>query len=338
MASWQERSAFDRFYDVDGEPWGRVKGRRGIRLHYHDFRIGRPQRQRGKKIAQALKLKANQAIMIVGAGFNWSGEGLQNLGIEVVGTDTSDYILANLAETEESELRNCCHAVGVDPDNDLIICDRYQRGARLEYAPGRQADHAAWLIDPREKESRALWLAKHGDLSCPQDWMAPPLQIYLRRDVAGEPMARCHCPVIGEDMATRGSRSTIKRRLKKRLRYILSEELINAIDDNEALAVCEAMAKMANEHGGTVVHALSALGDITTDDFGMRLPSHDETLNWKTYNGYYLITTEITGQRQSIERVSSPGWRQFLDRYGFFDQKILPTVTKNGVKAYSELI
>lgn len=115
------KAEFDRFYQSVGERWGHPNTRPGIVLHYHWWNIIRWQvSDYAPRLAQVLGLNAGDSVVLVGAGFNGTGAGLTALGVEVIGVDTSPYILGEKDATEEAEIRAACLAAGVDPDTDTI--------------------------------------------------------------------------------------------------------------------------------------------------------------------------------------------------------------------------
>lgn len=145
MPAWG-KADFDRFYRTLGERWGRPNTRSPVWLHYHWWPIIRWQASDyAPRLASLLGLNAGDAVVLVGAGFNGTGAGLEALGIEVVGIDTSSYILNEKANTEEAEIRDACLAVGLDPDADTVIgppgnvdvnpLDLWLEGGRANPAP-----------------------------------------------------------------------------------------------------------------------------------------------------------------------------------------------------------
>ena len=64
-----------------------------------------------------LNILSGDHVCVVGAGFGWGVEAVAaETGAVTVGIDISDYIAAELAGTEEAELRAEVAAVGLDPD------------------------------------------------------------------------------------------------------------------------------------------------------------------------------------------------------------------------------
>lgn len=132
------KADFDKFYSASAERWGHPGNRPGIRLHYHWWPILQWQRTYAQRLYDVLSLQAGQDIILVGAGFNATGEGLADLGVRVIGTDLSNYIHAEKSNTEEADIRAACIAAGVDPDTDSIIgpagsvnpLDLWMRGGR----------------------------------------------------------------------------------------------------------------------------------------------------------------------------------------------------------------
>ncbi len=122
MSIWDNKAAFDQFYSSGAERYGRPNTRPQIRLHYHWYPILQWQASRYAPLLFAvLGLNAGDSVLLVGAGFNGTGAGLEALGVDVIAIDTSAYIHAVKDETEEAEIRAECLLAGVDPDVDLII-------------------------------------------------------------------------------------------------------------------------------------------------------------------------------------------------------------------------
>jgi len=226
-------------------------------LHYHWFNILQWQASSyAPRLYNLLGLQPNQGVVIVGCGFNATGEGLANLGVRVIGVDLSTYINAEKGNTEEADIRAACLAVGVNPDTDFII------------GPSGRAD-------------------------------VNPLDMFLRGG-RSNPQPRGYGQILQEEMRVRGSRNSVINAFNAQypgvnIRYIITEEVLNSITDNEAGLVCSYAQSAAQEWGSTVIHMLSPFQEGATQD-----PS----LNWKTYGA----------------------WRTWLNTNGFSTQKLLPTV------------
>lgn len=325
MPPWT-KTEFDQFYNFKAEKQGHWNGRPGIKLHYHDWSVGQWQRSEyAPLLASVLGLVSGDSVILVGAGFNWTGEGLEALGIDVLGTDISTYIHNEKGNTEEAEIRQYCLDAGVDPDVDKIYCLPTDPGAALTLDSNRVAATVNWLTDPNEAENRTKWIAEHGPLpsvaevsSVPNEhlgnwqWARDPLDVFLRGGRAS-PQPRGHGNVMDEELRVRGSRNRVWNQLQNLgftdPRYVITEEVLNSITDAEALNVCDYISTFKSEHPsiGTCVHMLSPLQPGV---------NQAPELNWKTY----------------------AEWRTFLDTNGFADQLILPTVTVFPDIAYGGLI
>ena len=325
MPAWG-KAEFDQFYRFPAEKQGHWNGRAGIALHYHDWSVGQWQRTTyAPLLASVLGLVSGNSVVLVGGGFNWTGEGLEALGINVLSTDISAYIQGEKGNTEEAEIRQLCLDVGVDPDVDKIYCLPTFPGAALTLDANRVAATVNWLTAPSEAASRASWIAAHGPLptagevsTAPNEnlgnWQfaCDPLDVFLRGGRAS-PQVRGHGQILDEELRVRGSRNRVWRQLEilgfDNASYVITEEVLNGITDAEALLVCDYIESFISEHPtlGTAVHMISPL-----QPGGNQAPE----LNWKTY----------------------ADWRIFLDTNGFSSQMILPTVTSGGVQAYSGLI
>ncbi len=319
MPVW-DKAAFDQFYRTGAEKHGHWNGRDGILLHYHYWSIGQYQRGRyAGLLAGVLSLNAGDSVALVGAGFNWTGEGLGDLGVDVIGTEISAYILGEQGNTEEAEIRQHCLDAGIDPDVDKIYCVPSDPGAALTLDVNRVEATEKWLTARSELHSRESWIAVHGRLpnraqvsTVPNEhlgnwqWMRDPLELFLRGGRAA-PQVRGSGTVIDEDLETRQSRDRVFNAMANSPRYVISEEVLNGTDDVAGLRLCDDMRRLITERSGTVIHMLSPLQS--------RKQGAPE-LNWKTY----------------------ADWRTHLDDNGFATQMILPTVTAGGVVAYSGLI
>ncbi len=121
MTVWG-KEAFDLYYSHGAERWGHPNTRPQIILHYHYYPIIRWQTlKHAPRLFNVLGMRAGDSVVLLGAGFNGTGAGLEALGVNVVGTEISDYILKEKDNTEEAEVRAECLLAGVDPDTDLII-------------------------------------------------------------------------------------------------------------------------------------------------------------------------------------------------------------------------
>ena len=265
LSPW-DFEAFKKYYYVPGEPWGHPAGRPGILLHYHNWSIGIRQRSfYGPQIANLLGLKPGDSAIFLGCGFGWTAEGLASTGVEVVGTEISSYILGEKDQTEEAEIRQCIEAVGLDPDRDTVKIDGFT-------------------------QQMGIAGVNH-------------LDIYLNGGRFA-PKKRSSLLILDQDMGTAKSRADISRSVvRANAAVVISEEVINSVDDAEALHICDIMANYASTHGVRDCRVIHMLSPAYYHE-GKRIWQEPD-LNWKTYSE----------------------WRAFLDSNGFQNQLILPSVT-----------
>lgn len=118
LVDWNLKATWDLAYSFGAEgDVGHPSTRTEVRLHYHRA-IKRPDADiKAARLAAALGWTApGPTILIVGAGFGWTAEALEDLGYtHVVGTDVSTYIQTNHGGTEEAEMDAEITAVGLDP-------------------------------------------------------------------------------------------------------------------------------------------------------------------------------------------------------------------------------
>jgi len=118
MALVYDKTLYDRQYSVRAWEHGFRNTPRCPRHHYSHF----VQRERIRKTVQMIldldgfDLATN--ILLIGGGFGWTGERLQdNHAKIVVNVDPSPYIQANKNVSEEVEIRQWLIDDGFDPDN-----------------------------------------------------------------------------------------------------------------------------------------------------------------------------------------------------------------------------
>ena len=272
------KAEFERYYRFRPErglggrftPRGQTP-RPYIYLHYHDYFVGTMQStEQALAYFNLLSMAVGDSVLIVGAGFNYTAEGLTTLGVDVAGLDTSDYILAEKDETEEAELRECIIRAGLDPDTHTI---------------------------PATDEMVSRGLAGKNFLD------------YIIRGTLAAPKARGFGTIAAEDGGTTRSVNAIARLLPSSIRFIITEETLNSVDDATAVLICQAAdrIKVNKSPNATIVHALSP-----------RQIGFDQApeLNWKTY----------------------AEWRTFLDANGFSTHKIIPTVGTAETSGYGVLL
>jgi hypothetical protein len=136
-----------------------------------------------------------------------------------------------------------------------------------------------------------------------------PLDHWIRGSRAA-PEPRTAIPAVDEDGSTVASRNKIAQRAGGGFDEIITEEVLNSVEDAVALNLCDKIAALAADKGGRVIHILSPLQPEKFER-GSQQPD----LNWKLYDD----------------------WRKFLDDNGFADHWILPSVPVQGRGHRTEL-
>lgn len=118
LKDWNQKSTWDAAYSFGAEgEWGHPNTRDEVRLHYHRG-IKRPDADtHASRLASALGwTPPSPTILIVGAGFGWTVEALEDQGfLTVVAIDTSTFVQGNKDSTEEAEIDAEITLVGLDP-------------------------------------------------------------------------------------------------------------------------------------------------------------------------------------------------------------------------------
>jgi hypothetical protein len=118
---------YEASYQAYGEPqapgFGSVLapasgGRELIQLHYHRYSQIPKFFLRWTNLRLLLNLGPGDRVCIIGCGFGWGGEALKGVhpGIQVVGTELSDYIDQEKGLPETAEIRTCIGKTGLNPD------------------------------------------------------------------------------------------------------------------------------------------------------------------------------------------------------------------------------
>lgn len=304
MANWDLKSAFDTYYDWGAEPWGKPATRQPIVLHYHWRPILRWQEIKFAPLLwNVLGLNPGDSVVIVGAGFNGTGAGLQSLGADVIATDLSNYIQNEKGNTEEAELRAAIIAAGLDPDTHLV------RDTPLALRHG----------------------ATPGQLYL--DWA-------LEGGIAN-PQPRGRGTIMAEDMHNKPSRNQIRNALASNARYGITEELLNSVDDATALQICDYAAQFAAETGATIVHMISPYNPLVISQWAdLNWKTYAAWRAFLDTNGFsaQLILPTVTAPDQGMAFPDLSGWVQICLNNGmnFADAQTTAAdkVAGNWVAAY----
>lgn len=117
VKSFDTKADFDSAYSIGAEPEGRPGGRAEVRLNYHRAVMLPYCQNRAAKLVELFGWPLSTHILIVGAGYGWTAEILeQTYGYtNIVSTDTSSWIQANQDTSEEAEINTAIAAVGLNP-------------------------------------------------------------------------------------------------------------------------------------------------------------------------------------------------------------------------------
>ena len=99
LKTYETKADYDAEYELDTEyATGHPSTRPAIKAGYDRSVLLAEAELRASKFVELLNLRTNQKILILGCGFGWTVEALNNLGFNnVVGVDTSPYIHSELS-------------------------------------------------------------------------------------------------------------------------------------------------------------------------------------------------------------------------------------------------
>ncbi len=94
-------------------------------------------KRRGQKLVKLLDFRSTQTIMLVGAAFGWTGEGIIEVlpTAQVFGVDNSTYIQANKDKDESAEIIEALRRADLNPDSvgaPYIEAYKGEQRSRLE--------------------------------------------------------------------------------------------------------------------------------------------------------------------------------------------------------------
>ena len=94
------------------------EGRPPVFIHYHKLFVAPILAQMWANVQPVLNILTTDHLCIVGAGFGWGVDAaiVEVNPTNIVGIDISDYIAAEMGNTEEAELRAHVTTAGLDPD------------------------------------------------------------------------------------------------------------------------------------------------------------------------------------------------------------------------------
>ena len=206
------------------------------------------------------------SVAVIGAGFGPTVEGLNLLGVNAVGTDTSAWILSEIGNTEEADAREALSNAGITgTDQD----------AHEIYAYG--VDPATpmplpWVLKPHQEPNaaargRLVWAIKALDL--------------MQRDRWGRTGRGAVGKLLGEDGASVPSMRAIANAVGGGLDVILTEYVLPGMDDAEALIFCEILARLADKFGNAGVRVVHLVNPHIPGKEAKRHPD----MNWKALAG-----------------------------------------------------
>lgn len=114
MAIVWNKELYDLAYSKVVEPNGFNPQARGpIRLHYHRC-VWYPEAvRRATFFKNHFNLSSSTAVLIIGCGFGWTVEALNELGVPAIGTETSAYVQGQKGANEDAELVEAIERVGL---------------------------------------------------------------------------------------------------------------------------------------------------------------------------------------------------------------------------------
>lgn len=137
------KSFWDDLFEIDAESaWPTPPGRSQVDLNYHKFVIFPRDRTIGTNIKQALDWDNTTRTYVVGCGFGWVIEVLEDeLGLSsVVGNETSTYIQTNKSINEDTDIQAAIEGVGLATNvgDGLTLFNTFRNGGNPRSA--RAAD------------------------------------------------------------------------------------------------------------------------------------------------------------------------------------------------------
>ncbi len=244
-------------------------------------------KDRAGNLIKTLNL-AGKSVAVIGAGFGWTVEGLNERGISAVGTDTSAWILGELENTEEAEARAALDGAGItgaEQDTFEIQCS-VPPSVSLPLPFALKSAH-----DPAQ--------AAKGRVK----WTVNALQ-FMQRSTWGRPGRGAVGKLLGEDGGSTNSKRSIANAVGGSIDVIITEYALSSLDDNEALSFCALLADLASRFGTAGVQVVHLEQPLDPD------LNQDPGYNWKTLAGWRALldgSGDAAIQAQEIRRDERSG-------------------------------
>ncbi len=117
LVNFDTREDFDAQYRFGAEPEGHPPGRSEIKLGYTRAMLWEECRRRAERLVNLFGWSVDTGIVIIGAGFGWTGESLeQDFGYrDVWQVDSSSWVLEVQDKDEMGDIYHAIKLVGLDP-------------------------------------------------------------------------------------------------------------------------------------------------------------------------------------------------------------------------------
>lgn len=243
-----------------------------VYTHYNEFHFGEGQIALAEAMKAAISLD-NAPVALVGSGFAWTAQGLVNAGtLAVVGTETSSYIHTAKDTTEEQDIRDFCARAGIDPDVHKVLC--------WPDTPGAEFLDGEWRISPLD------WWLPRGVVPRSPQWLT----------------------IVDEEGQNAGSRGRIKNQLRDitgsqtgdDIHHIITEEVLNSIDDPDAANLIDWMQSASQQNNITPTGGATVWHMISSSKPGNKFQATHPELNWKTYDEWRTFLNANGGTTHNI--------------------------------------
>lgn len=117
VVPFNTKADFDSEYSIGAEPGGRPNTRPEVRLNYHRAVILPISTRRAQKLVDIFAWPTNSILLIVGSGFGWTAEALENDHgyTNIISIDSSAWIQSAKNTDESTEVDAAITAAGLDP-------------------------------------------------------------------------------------------------------------------------------------------------------------------------------------------------------------------------------
>ena len=207
LTRWETKADWDALYEVP-EPWGHPADREPVYFGYARAIFSPASRYAASQLVRLFAWPSETRILILGCGFGWTVEALEELGyVNVLGVDDSAYVQSAKNESDEAEIDERVRRAGLDPATGEGL--RVKRLAHTD-GPRSRARRGVCALLPTTSSGRARCTEQLGGI--PDVIVTEYLIEHFTDDELRDltPLWRAYCPNLVHLVPVEGAEYNVK--------------------------------------------------------------------------------------------------------------------------------